>query len=208
MLLEGNHVNQSVCSNNTEVAGRGLTYSLPLFSVGVFHGVAPSYSSGARRWYSTQLPTFCFSAAALSWPAIRLPAWLLMPSCRHAIAHADGAPSRRPCLAMTYHVYSATTASPCASLGNLPDPEISFIMFVPHISAQIPPTFSINISNMFRAPNHIPPHLTPINTRIQLLVHQPAHHHIVSPHQVQAVRLLGRGLVVALLADDALDCVR
>lgn len=61
---------------------------------------------------------------------------------------------------------------------------------------------------MFRTPNHIPPDLTPINARVQLLVHQSADNHIVAAHQVQAVGLLARGLVVALLADDALDRVR
>ena len=38
MLLEGGNVNKAVSS--PELAGRGLTYSLPLFSVGGFHGVA------------------------------------------------------------------------------------------------------------------------------------------------------------------------
>lgn len=60
---------------------------------------------------------------------------------------------------------------------------------------------------MLRAPNHLAADFRPVDARVQLLVHQPAHHHIVASHQVQAVRLLGRGLVVALLADDPLHCV-
>ena len=60
---------------------------------------------------------------------------------------------------------------------------------------------------MLRAPDHISPYFAPINARVQLFVHQPTNHDIVSPHQVQAVRLLCGRLVVALFADDALDGV-
>lgn len=61
---------------------------------------------------------------------------------------------------------------------------------------------------MLRAPNHLSPHLCPVNALVQLLVHQPADDDIVSSHQVEPVRLLGGRLVVAGLADDALDRVR
>lgn len=60
---------------------------------------------------------------------------------------------------------------------------------------------------MLRTPNHLPPHLRPINTRIQLLIHQPTNHHIIPPHQIQAMRLLSRRLLVLLRSNDALDGV-
>jgi hypothetical protein len=88
LLLEGNNVNQNVC--NTEVAGRGLTYSLPLFPIGAFHGVAL-----VQQWSET---TVFHSASCLLLPCRSAlvasdyfsRSWLLMPSCRHAISHVDG----------------------------------------------------------------------------------------------------------------------
>lgn len=60
---------------------------------------------------------------------------------------------------------------------------------------------------MLRTPNNLAPNLRPINTLVQLLIHQPTDNNIIAPHQVQAMRLLGGRLVVALLADDTLDGV-
>lgn len=62
-------------------------------------------------------------------------------------------------------------------------------------------------SNMFRTPNHLPPHLRPINTRIQLLIHQPTNHHIIPSHQIQPMRLLRRRLIIILGPDYALEGV-
>lgn len=62
-------------------------------------------------------------------------------------------------------------------------------------------------SHMLRAPNHLAPHLRPINTVIQLLVHQPADNHIVPSDHVQAMCLLDRSLLVVLRPDNPLDRV-
>lgn len=68
-------------------------------------------------------------------------------------------------------------------------------------------SLSIFRSNMLRTANDLAPNLRPINTLVQLLIHQPTDNNIIAPHQVQAMRLLGGRLVVALLADDTLDGV-
>lgn len=60
---------------------------------------------------------------------------------------------------------------------------------------------------MLRAPDRLSFHLGPVYALVQLLIHEPAHHHIVSSHQIQAMRLLARGLLIVWLAYDALDCV-
>lgn len=62
-------------------------------------------------------------------------------------------------------------------------------------------------SRMLGTANNIPANLRPINTRIQLLVNQPTHHHVVSPHQIQAMRLLRASLIVVLRPYHALDRV-
>jgi hypothetical protein len=62
-------------------------------------------------------------------------------------------------------------------------------------------------SDMLRASDHISSHFAPIYACIQLFIHQSTHHDVVSSHQVQTVWLFCRRLVVALFADDTLDCV-
>ena len=94
MLLEGGNVNQAVSS--TEMAGRGLTYSLPLFSVGVFSRrglcTAAKREDGISLGFNVLLPSRGAFVASNS----LLPAWLLMPSRRQCHTHVDGAPSRLP----------------------------------------------------------------------------------------------------------------
>lgn len=60
---------------------------------------------------------------------------------------------------------------------------------------------------MLRAPDHIASYLSPINAAIDLLVHQSANNYVVSAHQIQAVWLLHRRLLVILWSDDALHSV-
>ena len=48
----------------------------------------------------------------------------------------------------------------------------------------------ITYSYMLRASNRLSLDFRPVDALVKLLVHQPTHHHIVSTHQVQAVRLL------------------
>lgn len=68
-----------------------------------------------------------------------------------------------------------------------------------------PETLSQPQSHMLCTPNNLPPNLRPINTPIQLLIHQPTNHDIIAPHKVQPVRLFRRRLFVVLGPDDALD---
>ncbi|KAK3202658.1 hypothetical protein GRF29_154g319888 [Pseudopithomyces chartarum] len=62
---------------------------------------------------------------------------------------------------------------------------------------------------MLRRPNNIPPHLRPINTLINLLIHPPTHRDRIPPHNVQPQRyLFGRDVVFRVVdsrPDDALD---
>lgn len=61
---------------------------------------------------------------------------------------------------------------------------------------------------MLRPPHQRPPHLHPIDTRIQLLIHQPTHRHVLPSYQVQPVFDLRAGFLVVGGPDDALDGVR
>ena len=62
-----------------------------------------------------------------------------------------------------------------------------------------------NPSQMLNPPNNIPPDLCPVNLLIQLLVHEPAHHDILSPYQVHPMLDLGAWLFIVCRSDDALD---
>ena len=125
-----------------------------------------------------------------------LPAWLLMPSRRQCHTHVDGAPSRlpgrsdrglsrlffpRPKLTKSHFQQAASNFSRPARQTDLAHP-FNVPYPVSHFNQRSPTFAQANCSNMFRTSNHISPHLTPINTRIQLLIHQPANHHIVSSH--------------------------
>lgn len=69
------------------------------------------------------------------------------------------------------------------------------------------PTWGLLLSHMFSAPNDLPAHLRPIDTSIQLLIHQPTNYHIVTPDHIHAMRLLDRRLLVVLWSDHTLDCI-
>ena len=60
---------------------------------------------------------------------------------------------------------------------------------------------------MFRAPHHLPPHFRPIDTRVQLLIHQSTHHHIVSSHDIESMWLFDGGFFVVRRSNYALDGV-
>ena len=62
-------------------------------------------------------------------------------------------------------------------------------------------------SLMLHPPNDAAPHLRPVNTRVQLLVEQPADRDILPADQVQAVLDFRARLRVVGGADDALDRV-
>lgn len=57
---------------------------------------------------------------------------------------------------------------------------------------------------MFRAAHNLAPNLSPINTRIHILIHQPANHHVVTPDHVQPMRRLCARLRVIHRTYDAL----
>lgn len=171
--------------------------------------VSSSCSSEARRCDSTQLLASASLLQRFSRQRyFRGPGFSNRPASS-VIVHTRGAPSHLPSLTMADQVLLlACLASSPQDPADRTDPLSAHQTSPSRRISQTNPLFlSHSLSNMFRTPNHIPPNLTPINARVQLLVHQPAHHHIVAPHQVQAVRLLARGLVVALLADNALDRV-
>ena len=124
-----------------------------------------------------------------------LPAWLLMPSRRQCHTHVDGAPFRPPGrrerglsrLFSAVKVDQVSLPPGCqqffqTSKADRPPSSLQYPMS--HFNQRSPTFAQANCSNMFRTSNHISPHLTPINTRIQLLIHQPANHHIVSSHQI------------------------
>jgi hypothetical protein len=121
------------------------------------------------------------------------------------MAYADGAPYRLPGSIMAYPVFSAAGLPATLQTQQQTDRPPSASLPICAVKSHLP--IDSDPSDMLRASDHISSDLAPINTRVQLLIHQPADHHVVSPHQVQAMRLFGRRLVVALLADDAFDRV-
>lgn len=63
-------------------------------------------------------------------------------------------------------------------------------------------------SYMLRCANDLSPHLTPIDARVQLLVHESAHRDIVTADEVEAVLHLARRLRIVGRSDDALPGLR
>ena len=61
-------------------------------------------------------------------------------------------------------------------------------------------------SRMFRTPNRPSLHLIPVDTRIQLFIHQAHQADMVASYQVQAMFRRLRGFRVVLGANDALNC--
>jgi len=136
------------------------------------------------------------------WPFLL--AWLLVPYHRQCRSLRRGCAISSPRLNHGIScVFRGRPASnpPNPAAGRPPSASCPICAIKSHLPIDSDP------SDMLRTSDHISSDLTPINTRIQLLIHQPANHHIVSSDQIQSVRLLGRRLVVALLADDAFDCV-
>lgn len=62
-------------------------------------------------------------------------------------------------------------------------------------------------SCMLHAPNHIAPHLRPINTRIQLLIHQPTNSNILPSYKIKPVANLGARFRIIMRPYYALDCL-
>ena len=60
-------------------------------------------------------------------------------------------------------------------------------------------------SRMSHTPNDTPPHLLPINARIQLFVHQPTYSHVLPSYDIKPVAHLRTGLVVVRRPDHAFD---
>jgi len=61
---------------------------------------------------------------------------------------------------------------------------------------------------MSHPPNHTPPNLPPINTRIQLLIHKPTHRHVLPAYHIEAMFYLRAGFFVVGRPNHALDGVR
>ena len=139
---------------------------------------------------------YCFPHAAPSWPAILFcqPSFSCRPignaipmsMVRHLDSQAGATVachvfSPRPKRTKSHFHQAASNFSRPARQTDLPHP-FNVPYPVSHFNQRSPTIAQANCSNMFRTSNHISPHLTPINTRIQLLIHQPANHHIVSSH--------------------------
>jgi hypothetical protein len=195
MLLEKDHVNQSIRSMHL-----GLTYSWPPFLAVVFR--AWPFAWYCRETDSSRPLLISRMSRFQDWPFLL--AWLLVPY--HRQCHTLRGWSTISSLRLDHGIsclFRGRSASnpPNPAADRPPSSSRPICAFKSHLP------IDSNSSNVFRTSNHISPDLTPINTRIQLLIHQPANHHIVASHQVQSVRLLGRRLVVALLANDAFDRV-
>lgn len=61
---------------------------------------------------------------------------------------------------------------------------------------------------MSHPPNHTPPNLPPINTRIQLLIHKPTHRHVLPAYHIEAMFYLRAGFFVVGRPNHALDGMR
>lgn len=64
---------------------------------------------------------------------------------------------------------------------------------------------SLSDSDMLHTPNNIATNLDPIDTRVQIFIHEPTNCYIFSSYNIQAVSNLGAGLGVVVWAYDALD---
>lgn len=60
-------------------------------------------------------------------------------------------------------------------------------------------------SDVLHPANHITPNLDPIDTRVQLFVHEPTNGYIFSTYNIKAVSYLGAGFGIVLRTYDALD---
>lgn len=64
---------------------------------------------------------------------------------------------------------------------------------------------SLSESDMLHPSDDIATNLDPINTRVQIFIHEPTNRYIFSPYNIETVSNLGAGLGVVGWANDALD---
>lgn len=88
---------------------------------------------------------------------------------------------------------------PSTVYATMASPRFSSVGYDVSLSAPLPRS-----RRMLHAPNDRAPHLVPVYTLVQLLVHQADDRHIVAPHNIKPVLDLARRLVVVRRADDAL----
>lgn len=64
---------------------------------------------------------------------------------------------------------------------------------------------SLSESDMLHPADYITPNLNPIDTRVQLFIHEPTNGYIFSSYDIEAVSYLGAGLGIIERAYDALN---
>lgn len=62
-------------------------------------------------------------------------------------------------------------------------------------------------SHMLCTPYHLSSYFGPVDTRVDLFIHQSTNHHVIASDHIESMRLLRRGLIVVLRPDNALDGV-